>query len=170
MVSGALLELCVELKVFADVELNEGLCPAADVGVEGALSSGEFGELGSCSFVFFFLRNPRVGMRIQLIKMQVFQVAWSYYGSMRGICLWQAEDEAGFLGKGTMAEARIPPIGAPMDRNGNTAGRDLKHIFRRASWRDQTLARQCTPAIGVLGPLDAPIIKIRRFSSGRGEP
>ena len=62
MVSAALLELLVELKVFAEAEVSELLCPPAEVGVTGELSVGEFGELGSCSFVFFFLRNPRVGM------------------------------------------------------------------------------------------------------------
>ena len=65
MVSGALLELFVELKVLADVDVSELLCPPVDVGVTGALSSGNVGEFGSCSFVFFFLRNPRVGIRIQ---------------------------------------------------------------------------------------------------------
>ena len=63
IVSGALTELFVELKVFAEADVRELLCPAADVGVRGELSTGEEGELGSCSFVRFFLRNPRVGMR-----------------------------------------------------------------------------------------------------------
>ena len=65
MVSGGLFELLVvfvELKVLAEVEVSEFLCQPADVGVTGELSIGEDGELGSCSFVRFFLRKPRVGM------------------------------------------------------------------------------------------------------------
>lgn len=62
MVSAPLLELLVELKVCAEVEVSEPLWPPAEVGVTGELSVGEFGEFGSCSLVLFFLRNPRVGM------------------------------------------------------------------------------------------------------------
>ena len=62
MVSPPLLELLVELKVFAEAEVSELLWPPAEVGVTGELSLGEVGEFGSCSFVFFFLRKPRVGM------------------------------------------------------------------------------------------------------------
>lgn len=62
MVSPPLLELLVELNVFAEAEVSELLWPPAEVGVTGELSVGEFGEFGSCSLVFFFLRNPRVGM------------------------------------------------------------------------------------------------------------
>lgn len=62
MVSPPLLELLVELNVFAEADVSELLWPPAEVGVMGELSVVEVGELGSCSFVFFFLRNPRVGM------------------------------------------------------------------------------------------------------------
>ena len=48
--------------MFAEAEVRELLWPPAEVGVTGELSVGEVGEFGSCSFVFFFLRNPRVGM------------------------------------------------------------------------------------------------------------
>ena len=34
----------------------------------GELSVGELGEFGSCSFVFFFLRNPRVGMEASVTR------------------------------------------------------------------------------------------------------
>lgn len=60
--SGGLLELLVELKVLAEVDVSEFLCQPADVGVTGELSIGEDGELGSCFSVRFFLRKPRVGM------------------------------------------------------------------------------------------------------------
>lgn len=63
MVSAPLLELLVELKVLAEAEVSEPLWPPAEVEVTGELSMGDVGEFGSCSFVFFFLRNPRVGMR-----------------------------------------------------------------------------------------------------------
>ena len=63
MVSAPLLELLVELKVFAETEVSEPLWPPAEVGVTGELSVGGVGQFGSCSLVFFFLRNPRVGMR-----------------------------------------------------------------------------------------------------------
>ena len=62
MVSVALLELLVELSVLAEAEVSELLGPPAEVGVTGELSMGEFGEFGSCSLVFFFFKNPRVGM------------------------------------------------------------------------------------------------------------
>jgi len=48
----------VELSVFADPDVNESLCPP----VEEELSTGDVGELGSFSLVFFFFRNPRLGM------------------------------------------------------------------------------------------------------------
>ncbi len=56
LVSPALSELPTELKVFADVEVSDGLC-APDDG-----STGEDGAFGSCSLVFFFFKNPRVGI------------------------------------------------------------------------------------------------------------
>ena len=68
MVSPPLLELLVELNVFAEAEVSEPLWPLAEVGVTGELSLGEVGELGSCSLVFFFLRNPRVGMRALVMR------------------------------------------------------------------------------------------------------
>lgn len=65
IVSAPLFELLVELNVLADVDVSELLCPnpPADVGVTGEWSTGDVGEFGSCSFVRFFLRNPRVGIR-----------------------------------------------------------------------------------------------------------
>ncbi len=62
----------MELSVFADVDVRELLCPSppADVGVIVELSTGDVGELGSCSFVRFFLRNPRVGIRAQVTWMR----------------------------------------------------------------------------------------------------
>lgn len=68
MVSPPLLELLVELSVFAEAEVSELLWPPAEVGVTGELLVGEFGEFGSCSFVFFFLRNPRVGMEASVTQ------------------------------------------------------------------------------------------------------
>ncbi len=59
----------MELRVLAVVGVSELLCPIADVGVIGELSTGEDGEFGSCSFVRFFLRKPRVGMRAQVTWM-----------------------------------------------------------------------------------------------------
>lgn len=55
-VSPALSELPTELKVFADVEVKDALCPPEDC------STGELGAFGSWSLVFFFLRNPRFGI------------------------------------------------------------------------------------------------------------
>ncbi len=68
MVSPPLLELLVELNVFAEVEVSELLWPPAEVGVTGELSLGVVGEFGSCSLVFFFLRNPRVGMEASVTR------------------------------------------------------------------------------------------------------
>ena len=44
MVSAPLLELFVELNVFAETEVRELLWPPAEVGVTGELSVGEVGE------------------------------------------------------------------------------------------------------------------------------
>lgn len=54
--------------MFAEAEVSELLCPPADVGVTGELSVGEVGEFESCSLVFFFLRNPRVGMGASVMR------------------------------------------------------------------------------------------------------
>jgi len=83
-----LFELLVELRVFADVDVRELLCPSppADVGVTGELSRGEVGEFGSCSFVRFFLRNPRVGIRAQVtwMRREIDRgTAWSYLPASR---------------------------------------------------------------------------------------
>lgn len=64
MVSPPLLELLVELKVFAEVEVSA----PAEFGVTGELSLGGVGEFGSCSLVFFFLRNPSVGMGASMTR------------------------------------------------------------------------------------------------------
>ena len=56
----------MELSVFAELDVSELLCPTVDLGVRGELSTGDEGESGSCSFVRFFLRKPRVGMRARV--------------------------------------------------------------------------------------------------------
>lgn len=50
--------------MFADVDVRDPLGPPAEVGVMGEFSA----ECWSCSFVFFFFRNPRVGMRASVTR------------------------------------------------------------------------------------------------------
>ena len=50
--------------MFAEVEVSA----PAEFGVTGELSLGGVGEFGSCSLVFFFLRNPSVGMGASMTR------------------------------------------------------------------------------------------------------
>ena len=63
VVSPALSEPLVELRVFDDADV-EVLCPTPEED-ETVWSIGDVGELGSCSLVFFFFRNPKVGIELR---------------------------------------------------------------------------------------------------------